>query len=121
MLDWIYNAISKIWGVIKKFFVKIIKLFESIDNWFGSKYETVIKQNPTAKPVAVKIDEAIQTGKYASRSLENLGESKYKIVNTFYDPETKTISEDYTEVIMSDDIDEATLEAFGDQDILIYE
>lgn len=119
MFKEILNLLKGIWDKLKKTFVAIVDFVKNIGNWFKVKYNEVIKKNPKAIPVALKVKENVETGNYNTM---DLGLKKQcVVVNTFYDKATGKILEDDTEVIESNQLDEKTIRAFGDKDMLVLE
>lgn len=117
MFKEILNLLKGIWDKLKKTFVAIVDFVKNIGDWFKAKYNEVIKKKPKAIPIALKIKENVKTGNYET---VDLGLKKQcVVVNTFYDEATGKILEDDTEVIESNQLDEETIRAFRDKDMLV--
>lgn len=117
MFEEILNLLKGIWDKLKKISVAIVDFVKNIGNWFKVKYNEVIKKKPKAIPIALKIKEYVETRNYKTM---DLGLKKQcAVVNTFYDKATGEILEDNTEVIESNQLDEETIRAFGDKDMLV--
>ncbi len=119
MFEEILNLLKGIWDKLKKTFVAIVDFVKNIGNWFKVKYNEVIKKKPKAIPIALKIKKNIETRNY--RTVDLGLKHEHVVVKTFYDEATGEILEDDTEVIESNQLDEKTIRAFGDKDMLVLE
>lgn len=117
MFESLVKFLVKVWEKLKKIWVAIVSFIRNIANWFKSKYNEIIRKRPNAEPISMKIKKQLESGDYNSL---DLGLKKdYAIVNTFYDADTEEILEEYTEVIESDKLDDDTISAFGNKDMLV--
>ena len=125
MFESLVKFLAKVWERLKKIWVAIVSFIRNIANWFKRKYQEVIQKRPNAKALSYKIKGKLESGDYSELDIglddteETLSEKDYVIVNTFYDVDTDEILEEYTEVIESDKLDDDTISAFGDKDMLV--
>lgn len=117
MFNSILSFLKEIWAKIKRIFVAIINLTKNIVNWFKGKYAEIIRKHPNVKPITLKIEKELVSGNYNTMDIGL--NSEYAVVNTFYDESTQSIIEDETEIIESNQLDEETMQAFGDKEMLV--
>lgn len=117
MFKWIFDALKRVWDWIKKTFVRFFNFLRNLSSFFKGNYHEVKRKHPRTKPIALKIENDIKAGNY---NMVDLGlNSDTAIVNTYYDEATGEILENYTEVVETEQLDQQTIDAFGDQDMLV--
>ena len=103
----IKEALMAVWEYIKKIFIKIIKFFENIVNWFKQP-ERLKKLQEDENCIAVAIK-------------ENLKNGNYNVINCLYDPNTNKLV-DYEKdalIITGESLDSDTLSKFGQKEMIV--
>lgn len=118
MLKSIFDALIRVWDWIKnKIFVRFFNFLKNLSGFFKGNYKEVKIKYPKSKAIALKIDEILKSGNY---KMMDLGlNSDTAIVNTYYNEATGEIIEGYTQVVGAEQLDQQTIDAFGDQDMLV--
>ena len=125
MFESLVKFFAKVLEKLKKIWVAIVIFIRNIANWFKRKYKEIIQKWPNAKALSLKIKGKLESGDYSELDIglddtkETLSEKDYVIVNTFYDENTGEVLTEHTEVIESDKLDDDTINAFGDKDMLV--
>jgi len=120
MFKWIFDALKRVWDWIKKTFVRFFNFLRNLAGFFKGNYQEVKRKYPRAKPIALKIEKGLKSGDFSEMSLADLGiDGNVVVVNTYYDETTGDVLEDYTEVVGTDHLDQQTINAFGDKDMLV--
>lgn len=117
MFESLVKFLAKVWEKLKKIWVAIVSFVTHIADWFKKKYQEVIQKRPNVGPIVLMIQEGLESGNYSLYDMGLKGENA--IVKTFYDADTQEILEEYTEVIESDELDDDTINAFGDKNMLV--
>lgn len=117
MFKWIFDALKRVWDWIKKTFVRFFNFLKNLSGFFKGNYQEVKRKYPKAKPISLKIEKNIKKGNY---NTVDIGlNSDITIVNTYYNEATGEILENDTEVVETEQLDQQTIDAFGDQDMLV--
>ena len=118
MLDILINFFKKAWDFIKKIAVAVFNFLANLVNWFKARYNRVKQKHPNIKAVSVKLKSLMDQGQYNEISI-GLDDNKDYIANTFYDESTGEIIEEETEIIKTENLDEATKSRFGNKEMIV--
>lgn len=107
MFDEIVDFILEIWELIKKIFVEVLNFFKNIISFF--------KQPERLKKIQENRDILATSVK------ENLDNGNYRIINCLFDEETNEIIDMETDAIgiEANNVDDETLEQFGEKDMIV--
>ena len=114
MLDVFIGFFKRAWNSIKKIFVAIFNFFAHIVNWFKARYNRIRQQHPNIKAVSIKLKSLMDQGDYNEISI-----GLDDVANTFYDESTGEIIEEETEIIKTENLDEATKSRFGNKEMIV--
>ncbi|ATA86828.1 hypothetical protein CGC50_06430 [Capnocytophaga gingivalis] len=118
MLDTLISFFKRAWDFIKKIAVAIFNFFANIVNWFKARYNRIKQKHPNIKAVSIKLKSLMDQGQYNEISI-GLDDNKDYIANTFYDESTGEIIEEETEIIKTENLDEATKSRFGNKEMIV--
>ena len=118
MLDTLISFFKRAWDFIKKIAVAIFNFFANIVNWFKARYNRIKQKHPNIKAVSIILKSLMDQGQYNEISI-GLDDNKDYIANTFYDESTGEIIEEETEIIKTENLDEATKSRFGNKEMIV--
>ena len=118
MLDTLISFFKRAWDFIKKIAVAILNFLANLVNWFKARNNRVKQKHPNIKAVSVKLKSLMDQGQYNEISI-GLDDNKDYIANTFYDESTGEIIEEETEIIKTENLDEATKSRFGNKEMIV--
>jgi hypothetical protein len=105
LIDAIREALKAVWDFLKKIAVKVLNFVKNIKNWFLDPVR-LIKLEENRNLLAASIKERLDSG-------------NYNVVNCLFDKEKNELIEEDTVIIQCEQLDNETLSAFKDKDMII--
>lgn len=101
------DLLRKIWGFIKKIFLKVVNFIKNIVNFFMNT-QRLKKLREDKNTIAISIKEKLDNG-------------QFNIVNCLYDKTTEEIVDIETDAqgIEAEKLDKETKKHFGDKDMIV--
>ncbi|WP_417398426.1 hypothetical protein [Gimesia chilikensis] len=115
-MDKIIELLKKAWSFIKKVAVRLFSFIKNIVNFFKVKILIALKRTPNVKAISLRIKEDLKKGNFKTL---DIGLEKEQVVNTFYDVDKEEIMTDLTQVISANQLDQETINNFGEKEMLI--
>lgn len=118
LIEFIFGVLKRVWGTVKKFFVRIFEYAKFISEYFDSQDRRSKYSDPAVLAAVVKV--RLDEGAYNTVSCLDLPADKYHVVSCYYDQKTEEVVDAQDmQYVSADELDEETEQKFNGKDLLI--
>lgn len=117
-IEFIISVLKGVWGVVKKFFVRLFEYGKFVIDYFSIRERDQKYNNPSVLAAVVKV--RLDEGEYNTVTCLDLEKDKYHVVSCFYDQSKgEVVDAQDIQYVSADELDEETENKFNGKELLI--
>ena len=117
-IEFILSVLKGVWGVVKKFFVRLFEYGKFVIDYFSIRERDQKYNNPSVLAAVVKV--RLDEGEYNTVTCLDLEKDKYHVVSCFYDQSKgEVVDAQDIQYVSADELDEETENKFNGKELLI--
>ncbi len=117
-IEFIISVLKGVWGVVKKFFVRLFEYGKFVIDYFSIRERDQKYNNPSVLAAVVKV--RLDEGEYNTVTCLDLEKGKYHVVSCFYDQSKgEVVDAQDIQYVSADELDEETENKFNGKELLI--